>query len=117
MYAGAVAQLAALVVDLVDTNALRAGVKKKFPHDTALQLHHAEDARVAFLVLVALVAARTVGVDGAGGWQRARAGPGSGRQVLFGLGTLSSSSSKAPPYTRPGRSLSDGDDPGSSGSS
>lgn len=87
MYAGAAAQLAALVVDLVDTNALRAGVKKRFPHDTALQLHHAEDARVAFLVLVALVAAGLwvwmARANGRGlGWARTVS------TVLFGLGTL-----------------------------
>jgi hypothetical protein len=57
MYAGAAAELAALVVDLIYVGSLRAAIKKRYPHDTALQLHHAEDARIAFLVLAALIAA------------------------------------------------------------
>src|SRR5579864_148437 len=57
MYAGAAAELVALVVDLVSTDSLRAQVQKQYPHYTATQLRHAQDARVAFLVVAALIAA------------------------------------------------------------
>lgn len=87
MYAGAAAELIALIVDLISTNSLRAAVKKEYPHYTALQLSHAEDARVAFLVLAALIAAGLwlwmARANGKGlSWARTVSA------VFFGLGTL-----------------------------
>jgi len=87
MYAGAAAELAALVVDLIDGGSLRAAVQKRYPHYTALQVHHAEDARVAFLVLATLIAAGLwlwmARANGRGlSWARTVSA------VLFGIGTL-----------------------------
>jgi len=87
MYAGAVAEVVALIVDLIFAGSLRSDIKKQNPHYTSLQLSHAEDARIAFLVIVTLVAA--------GLWLWMARANGKGRSwartvssVLFGVGLL-----------------------------
>jgi hypothetical protein len=87
MYAGAAAELVALVVDLVFVASLRADIKKQYPHYTSLQLSHAVNARVAFLVIATLVAA--------GLWLWMARANGRGRSwartvstVLFSIGIL-----------------------------
>jgi hypothetical protein len=87
MYVGAAAELVALVVDLIFVGSLRADIKKQYPRYTSLQLNHAEDARVAFLVLAALVAAGLwlwmARANGRGrGWARTVSA------VFFGIGIL-----------------------------
>lgn len=87
MYVGAAAELVALVVDLIFVGSLRADIKRQYPHYTSLQLNHAEDARVAFLVLAALVAAGLwlwmARANGRGrGWARTVSA------VFFGIGIL-----------------------------
>src|ERR1700744_4991450 len=87
MYAGAAAELVALIVDIADVGSMRAAVQKQYPHDTALQLHHAEDARVAFLVVAALISAGLrlwmARANGRGlSWARTVSA------LLFGIGTL-----------------------------
>jgi predicted tellurium resistance membrane protein TerC len=87
MYVGAAAELVALVVDLIFVGSLRADLKRQYPHYTSLQLSHAQNARVAFLVLAAIVAASL--------WLWMARANGSGRSwartvsaVLFSIGIL-----------------------------
>jgi hypothetical protein len=87
MYAGAAAELVAMIIDLISTNSFRSDLRKLNPHDTAAQLHDAEVARVGFLVVIALI---TLGLwlwmswaNGRGlRWARVVSA------VLFGLSTL-----------------------------
>jgi hypothetical protein len=98
MYAGAAAELVKGTVDIVTTKSLAASVKRQYPHYTALQLQHAKDVRIVFLVLASLFAAGLwlwmVRANGRGtSWARTVSA------VFFGIGVLELVFERATVYT------------------
>jgi hypothetical protein len=55
MYAGAVLSLVSLIVAFTTLGSIKSAIKKKYPHDTASQIHKIEVADIVIIVIVALI--------------------------------------------------------------
>jgi hypothetical protein len=87
MYAGAALEVVVLIIALVSRGSLKSAILQANPHDTAAQLHTAENFRAGILIIGALIAV--------GAWLWMAWANGSGRSwargvstALFVIGTL-----------------------------